>query len=813
MTNDKPTSIYLLAGNGGIASWWDDCLPYFQHEQPVPIELPGMGKNRSPRHKSLTDLAEALLDQTQPGQRIFAVGINALVVLHAIGLRPGHFSETILLAPVGAFLWQRSFVKVMSLWPIRKTILFLLRNFPALFKRKFTRLNWTKAQLERMGEGYRHCRSFEDYFHFTSPLDALDFFEHIRDKITLVWGEEDAVLNKTQLSAWAGILPRADLHVSIQPNWGHYPYIDAPEAFAKQMEQGLDTFPANTKAGRLQLASISGLKVPEMLVINGRSAWERDVPRAESYAVRASSLGEDQADYSGAGQSTSFLQVKPDALKARVEELLQSGVEEVIVQPFVAAKAGGVAFIRGLSYEVEWVHGHPSQLLEGNQSPDGRFIYASKGHYWKQGDWQALPFAWEKLKSLLDGALKAFHYLPLDVEWIFDGEQCILVQARPVTTYAWRRSLTSANLDELLPSRVSKMMEIMQRDASLAIGRAYAAWDPRCLEDHEPFTVVFDQASYINLDLFLSRFAHWGLPSSLLAREIGSSVPHVPFGLFAFLRAVPLFLQMLWKSRNTISRLADEVQDWHTFWVSLPEKEWETERLRIHLRRYYTFIVRRNIHINAALSSDPFSWFGATKSIYGSHEHPYWRMEYESDPATPRGEQQPTPPPAPFPSWNGLQQFAHLAGLPGMGGKYLEVREWFRDENMKVFYHLHFHTKDPSLFDHHPGMRSRKGTFFEQNPDEVSSFSDAFPIVSGELEGILGKDIAFVEVLKAGDIENLQQYKGVVALTGGRLSHGATLLREFGITSAVIPQVSKDWLGRKVKLKGAQLWLLEEEAG
>jgi hypothetical protein len=449
--------------------------------------------------------------------------------------------------------------------------------------------------------------------------------------------------------------------------------------------------------------------------------------------------------------------------------------------------------------------------LEGGQNPDGSFVYASKGHYWQQGGDPGLPFPWVQLKQILDRTLKAFHYMPLDVEWLFDGKHCIIVQARPVTTYAWRRVLTSANLDELLPSQVSRLMETMQREASLAIGRAYASWDPRCLEDHEPFTVVFDQASYINLDLFLSRFAQWGLPSSLLAREIGSSVPYIPFRLVSFLRSIPIFLKMLRKSRSTMSRLGAEVQDWHQFWVSLPEEEWDTKYLTAHLRRYYTFIVRRNIHINAALSSDPFSGFGATRSIYGHHENPYWRMEYESDPATWRGEQKPTPPPASFPRWNRLQKLAHRIGLPGMGGKYLEVREWFRDENMKIFYHIHFQTIDPQLFQQHVGNRSRKGTFFEQNPDAVSAFNDAFCIVSGDLEGILGEDIALVEVLKAGEIENLRRYKGVVAKTGGRLSHGATLLREFGIPSAVIPHVSSDWIGRRVKLQGAKLCLAEEE--
>ena len=40
---DHRPILYLLAGNGSAADWWDDMLPYLQHYRGVPLELPGFG--------------------------------------------------------------------------------------------------------------------------------------------------------------------------------------------------------------------------------------------------------------------------------------------------------------------------------------------------------------------------------------------------------------------------------------------------------------------------------------------------------------------------------------------------------------------------------------------------------------------------------------------------------------------------------------------------------------------------------------------------------------------------------------------------
>ena len=217
-----PPSI-SLSGNGSTKAWWEDTLPYFQTQEAIPLELPGFGDNPSEDFHSLDALARALIRMTSKGSRIFAVGVNGLVVLRALVLEPEHFAHVILLAPVGAFLWERRFVQFMSWKPIRATIHYLLRNHPRIFRKKFSSQTWTDAQYRRMGEGYRKCRAFQRYFEIVRAEDALDFTDRITSSIHLIWGTRDAVLDPSQVVAWDSILPRAELSVSIKKRLGTLP--------------------------------------------------------------------------------------------------------------------------------------------------------------------------------------------------------------------------------------------------------------------------------------------------------------------------------------------------------------------------------------------------------------------------------------------------------------------------------------------------------------------------------------------------------------------------------------------------------------
>ena len=824
----KKPRLYLLSGNGSITAWWDDCLPYFGHYQPVPLELPGSGNNRSPKYRSLDELADALLEDTEAGHPIFAVGINALVVLHALVRRPQHFSRVILLAPVGAFLWQRRFVKIMSLPPIRKTILYLLRHHPKIFARKFSSRRWTEAQYQRMGAGYQQSRSFEAYFEFTQARVALNLFEWIRTPVEIVWGKGDAVLGLRQAAAWEAILCRAELQITLHDHWEHYPYIDDPKHFAESLEARLrghawpevaQSLRAHTKSGRLQLATLASLPVPPMLGLQAGFSQDKletflkNFPDDTLFAVRSSASGEDSAEQSQAGKYTTYIRVEKSQVPAKVKVLLAT-VEEVVVQKFVEARYSGVAFVRNISAEVEMVEGDLEQLVDGTSKPL-RFILTKMNRPWHPSATPSVPdFPFSALQKFLNNCIAAFHYMPADIEWAWDGQSFFLLQTRPVTTYPWRRCLTSANIDELLPARVSRVMEHAQQKAALSISRAYSLWDTRSLEDAEPFTVTYEGASYINMDNFLSRFRDWGLPSQLIAREIGGTLPLVPFHLLHFLRSIPLFLRMLWKSRAHLPEVAKGLQQYRQeldHLEKIPDPQRREEYLVNWLTRFYVFIVQSNIIINAAISSAGGGWIGNRKTVYqdyGNNRSPH-RLPYESDPATPR-EAGADVNLRPLPQWPATIKWLHRLGFPGLRAYYIEVREWFRDNNMRLFYRLHFALQESTWLEDHPHPRSRKGSFW-QDGDEISGMGKGFVIYPGEAEGVLGEDILLLDTLKAGDYDRFAQAKAVIALSGGKLSHGATLLRELQKPSPIIPHANEFLPGQRVHYAQGILKATKEE--
>lgn len=800
MNSERP-HLYLLSGNGSSHAWWSDCIPHFQRYQPISLELPGYGDNLSDQYKSLDQLADALLVMTTAGHKIFAVGINALVVLHALVKRPGHFSQVYLLAPVGAFLEERRFVRMMRGLLMARLSHFLLSHFPKLFARKFSSRRWTAAQYARMGEGYARCRAFPAYFEFVQGWNTLDLYEWIEDPVTVIWGTGDRVLDAGQVAAWDGILPRAKMEVIIKDDWEHYPYIDDPEEFAQFIENDPTGFPAHTKAGRLRLGTLAGLPVPAQVGVRNAQDIALAIPQLKphkTYAVRSSGANEDHIDHSNAGIHTTFLRVPAHEVAMRAQTLLDMGLETAVIQEFVEPKVSGVAFVRWLAAEVELVEGHLEALVSGTVSPT-RFVLSKMG-----GDWEQLPaqlpdgFPLRGLHAFLQRCIRAFHYAHSDIEWAWDGEQFHMLQLRPVTGSDWRRSLSSANLDEILPRQVSRIMEHAQRRAALSISRLYALWDVRTLQDSEPFTVPHLDASYINSDLFLSRFKDWGLPSQLLADEIGGAVPHFGFQLGKFIRNIPLFLRMQRRVRREI-RKAEAILRSYELELATLEQLNDEAALVNWFTRYYVFIVRHNMVINACLSSAMGSFLARRKTVYGTMQagnHPH-RLKFESDPASVRTSDIALPL-EPLPQWSWWIWLLHRMGAPGLGGKYFEIREWFRDNNMRLFHRLHLALRGSDWLLPYPGIREKSGAFW-QDGGAVMTQSHGFVIYPGSAEGIVGTEIMIVDALEPGHYEDYKQAKAVIARTGGRLSHGATLLRELKKPSAVMPLVPADLAGKRVR--------------
>ncbi|CAM4271273.1 alpha/beta hydrolase [Bordetella muralis] len=811
--SSKPI-LYLLAGNGGAADWWDDALPHFTQYQAVPLELPGFGDNPAPPCVDLAAYAQALIDTTERGSAIMAVGVNALLVLHALQRQPGHFSRSVLLAPVGAFLWQRRLPALMSPRPLRKAIHWLLSNKPTLFARKFSNKKWTPQQYARMGRGYARCRAFIPYWDLVRADTALPLLEWIADPIELIWGDQDNVLGIAQAAAWSAILARADLTISLKPGWGHYPWIDAPADFVSWLESGERGFVAHTKGGRVRLAALAGQPVPPALSLNDPYD-ERLQPFLAAqpdaaWAVRSSSYGEDQADAANAGMHHTFLRERAGDVPARIAALTASGIEEVVVQRFITPVVSGIAFVRHLSVELEWVEGHLESLADGQVTPH-RAILSRMTASWREGEFApshglTAGMLWEFLQKVL----RTFHYVAGDVEWAWDGTELWLLQYRPISDYGWRRHLTSANIAEILPPQPSRFVEYAQRRAAASIPAIMARWDPRVLQDNEPFTSVYGGASYINNDLFLARLANWGVSSRNYADEVGGATPILPWRPPRLLRSSLLFVRMQRIARRHLLTLESGLQHFDRELSTLIAQDATGQQLADWFTRFYVFVVQGNLCIATALASSGGSVLGRPPTAYGNLENSPHRLPWETDPATPRSPAIDLPLQA-FPVWSHSISLAHSMGLPGLRGYYLQVREWYRDNLMRLFFKLHHAVPAADRaywFAPHPDVRTRNGSFWQNGSDSAEQ-AVGFMIYPGRAEGILGQDILLEETLDPGRHAHYQTARAVIARMGGRLSHGSTLLRELRKPSAVLPQVDMAWIGQKVLYQDGKLSLIE----
>ncbi|MHA6575440.1 alpha/beta hydrolase [Pseudomonas yamanorum] len=813
----KPV-MYLLAGNGSAADWWDDALPHFHRYQVVPLELPGFGNNPQAPCQDLATYAQALLAMTVKGGAIMAVGANALLVLHALQRSPGHFCRSVLLAPVGAFLWQRRLPALMSPLPIRKTIHWLLANKPRLFARKFSNQAWTPAQYQRMGAGYARCRAFVPLWDFIRADTALPLLEWVTDPVELVWGDQDKVLGISQAAAWSAILARADLTVSLQPGWGHYPWIDAPAEFALWLEAGERGFVAHTKGGRLRLAELAGQAVPSALSLEHVDdprlpAFLANQPHA-TWAVRSSSHGEDQADAANAGLSTTFLREATPNVAARIAQLIAAGVEEVVVQRFITPQLSGIAFVRHLSVELEWVVGHLESLADGQVIP-ARTIMSRLGDAWNSGTFKpSHGLTADVLWDFLQGVLRVFHYVPGDVEWAWDGTQMWLLQYRPISDYGWRRHLTAANIAEILPPQPSVFVEYAQRRAAASIPAIMARWDSRVLQDNEPFTAVFGGASYINNDLFLARLADWGISAKRFAGEVGGSTPYLPWRPLRMLRSLLLFLSMQRIARGHLLALERGLRSFDRELSGLAAQGADGQQLADWFTRFYVFVVQSNLCIATALASSGGDVFGRPPTAYGDLENSPHRLPWETDPGTLR----PAPIELPlhaFPRWSRFIRVAHSTGLPGLRGYYLQVREWYRDNLMRVFSRLHHAmpmAERAHWFAPHPDARTREGSFWQDGREGIEQ-ATGFMIYPGQVQGILGDDILLEDTLDPGRHAHYKTARAVIARMGGRLSHGSTLLRELRKPSAVLPQVDVTWVGCEVLYRDGELTLVCSQGG
>ncbi len=275
-----------------------------------------------------------------------------------------------------------------------------------------------------------------------------------------------------------------------------------------------------------------------------------------------------------------------------------------------------------------------------------------------------------------------------------------------------------------------------------------AKWDTRVLQDNEPFTALCGDASYINNDLFLARLADWGLPASRYSDEIGGGTPTLPWNPLKLLRSLPLFSRMQRNSRHQLKYLESDLRRFDQELHKLAAANTNGQQLADWFVRFYVFVVQGNLIISTALASSGGDGLGRPPTVYADFSNKPHRLPWETDPATSRPAQSALPIQA-FPVWPAGVKLAHKLSLPGMRGYHLQVREWYRDNLMRIFFRLHhaFSEQDRQhWFSPHASPRDR-GNSFWQDGHASHEQATGFIIYPGNVEGVLGQDILLVETL------------------------------------------------------------------
>ena len=235
------------------------------------------------------------------------------------------------------------------------------------------------------------------------------------------------------------------------------------------------------KAYNLDILTKNGINVPKWFVVTSPED-DFKVEEGKLYAVRSSAVGEDGSGNSFAGQMESFLYVKPEDVKTRIQDVINSANSDrikfyreqnglsnddikvgVIVQEMVNSEISGVAFssnpITGKRNEIviSAVFGLGEGLVSGELNADnytyenGKITRKFAEKQYKIVLDEKRGFGTKQIKnenpsasSLTDVQIKeianevkkivAIYDKPQDIEWAYENGKLYILQARPITT-------------------------------------------------------------------------------------------------------------------------------------------------------------------------------------------------------------------------------------------------------------------------------------------------------------------------------------------------------------------------------------------
>jgi pimeloyl-ACP methyl ester carboxylesterase len=215
------------------------------------VNVPYAGFEGRPRAASLDqfldsiDTSIASLAGAESRDTIYATGIGGLFAI-ALRARGAIAHIPILMqAPVLWGLERRWFP-----WFMRRG---LWRLFPRLlrsqrFQARFGRTKFTRPipapMLATFFRGYQQCEATTDFFHWLTPAFLRDLEREVAarpnclDRISFWWGGRDAVVSIDELKVTERALGRT-WPVRTIPDWGHYPMIDEPDEWVRNLADEL----------------------------------------------------------------------------------------------------------------------------------------------------------------------------------------------------------------------------------------------------------------------------------------------------------------------------------------------------------------------------------------------------------------------------------------------------------------------------------------------------------------------------------------------------------------------------------------------
>jgi pimeloyl-ACP methyl ester carboxylesterase len=241
---ETPARVLFLGGNGHCAARLAAARRFLPQWVALD-EVPYPGFEGRPRAASFTDFHGRITDAHGPSPTlVYGTGIGGLL---ALCLRArGELIGTPLLLQ-GPVLWgleRRWMPRVMRFRPVQAALLWVFAT--AAFQRRFVRKYFTHPPevetIRAFFDGYARCRAAPDLFAWLNPalLRTLerDFAARPEalEKIQVWWGGRDRVVNLQELAWTKAALGIGDRWpVRVFPDWGHYPQIDEPEAWARAL--------------------------------------------------------------------------------------------------------------------------------------------------------------------------------------------------------------------------------------------------------------------------------------------------------------------------------------------------------------------------------------------------------------------------------------------------------------------------------------------------------------------------------------------------------------------------------------------------